>query len=47
VIVSTSISETSVTIDGVVYVVDAGFQRLPYFNPDTGVEVVIIYDDGC
>ena len=38
VIVSTNIAEASVTIDGIVYVIDCGFVKLRAFNPRTGIE---------
>lgn len=41
VICATTIAETSVTIDGVKFVVDCGFVRLPFFNPETGIESLI------
>ncbi|GLE03238.1 hypothetical protein PINS_up012117 [Pythium insidiosum] len=44
VIVATTIAETSVTIDGVVYVVDSCFVKLAFFNPFTGVESLITTD---
>ena len=37
VILSTNIAETSVTIEDVHYVIDAGLAKLPWFNPHTGV----------
>jgi hypothetical protein len=40
-VVATTIAETSVTIDGIVYVIDGGFHKLPFFNPQTGVESLI------
>ena len=40
VIVSTNIAEASVTIDGIVYVVDCGFVKLRAFNPNTGIETL-------
>ena len=40
VIVSTNIAEASVTIDGVVYVIDCGFVKLRAFNPRTGIETL-------
>ena len=38
VIISTNIAEASVTIEGIVYVVDCGFVKLRAYNPSTGVE---------
>jgi ATP-dependent RNA helicase DDX35 len=40
VIVSTNIAEASVTIDGIVYVIDCGFVKLRAFNPTTGIEAL-------
>ena len=40
VIVSTNIAEASVTIDGIVYVIDCGFVKLRCFNPQTGIETL-------
>lgn len=37
VVLATSIAETSITIDGVTVVIDSGLQRLPVFEPQTGV----------
>lgn len=34
---ATSIAETSITIDGVRVVIDSGLQRLPVFEPATGI----------
>ncbi|KAI7483869.1 ATP dependent RNA helicase [Hortaea werneckii] len=40
VIFSTNIAEASVTIDGIVYVVDCGFVKLRAYNPTTGIETL-------
>ncbi|MCJ1232581.1 hypothetical protein MMC14_000534 [Varicellaria rhodocarpa] len=40
VIVSTNIAEASVTIEGIVYVIDCGFVKLRAFNPVTGIETL-------
>ena len=40
VIISTNIAEASVTIDGIVYVIDCGFVKLRAFNPKTGIETL-------
>ncbi|WEX88671.1 ATP-dependent helicase HrpB [Sinorhizobium garamanticum] len=37
IVLATSIAETSITIDGVRIVVDSGLQRLPVFEPSTGI----------
>ena len=42
VIVSTNIAEASVTIDGIVYVVDCGFVKLRAFNPITGIDALTV-----
>ncbi|RYO77654.1 hypothetical protein DL766_006826 [Monosporascus sp. MC13-8B] len=38
VIFSTNIAEASVTIEGIVYVIDSGFVKLRAFDPRTGIE---------
>lgn len=40
VIFSTNIAEASVTIDGIVYVIDCGFVKLRAYNPMTGIETL-------
>lgn len=40
VVFSTNIAEASVTIDGIVYVVDSGFVKLRAYNPKTGIETL-------
>lgn len=40
VVFSTNIAEASVTIDGIVHVVDSGFVKLRAYNPKTGIETL-------
>jgi pre-mRNA-splicing factor ATP-dependent RNA helicase DHX15/PRP43 len=42
VIVSTNIAETSLTIDGIVYVVDPGFTKQTIYNPRIRVESLLV-----
>ena len=42
VVVSTNIAETSLTIDGIVYVVDCGFSKQKVYNPLVRVESLLI-----
>ena len=41
VIISTNIAETSLTLDGIVYVVDPGFSKLKVYNPRIRVESLL------
>ena len=40
VVVATNIAEASVTIDGVVYVIDCGFVKLRAYNPASGIDTL-------
>ncbi|KAF8598740.1 pre-mRNA-splicing factor ATP-dependent RNA helicase PRP43 [Ceratobasidium sp. AG-I] len=42
VVVSTNIAETSLTIDGIVYVIDPGFSKLKVYNPRVRVESLLV-----
>ena len=40
IVFSTNIAEASVTIDGIAYVIDAGFAKLRAYNPQTGIDTL-------
>ena len=39
-IVCTNIVETSLTLDGIIYVVDSGYCKLKVFNPAIGMDAL-------
>jgi len=41
-IVSTNVAETSLTVDGIKYVIDSGFCKLKVFNPKIGMDSLVI-----
>ncbi|KAI1428260.1 P-loop containing nucleoside triphosphate hydrolase protein [Xylaria sp. FL1777] len=41
-IVATNIAETSLTVDGIMYVVDAGFSKMKVYNPRMGMDTLQI-----
>lgn len=42
VVLATNIAETSLTINGIVYVIDPGFSKQKSYNPRTGMESLIV-----
>jgi len=42
VVLATNIAETSLTIDGIRYVIDTGFNKQKTFNPRTGMESLVV-----
>ena len=42
IIFATNIAETSVTVPDITYVIDCGYAKIPYFDPKTGFERLIV-----
>ena len=42
-VVATNIAETSLTLDGIMYVVDAGYCKMKVFNPRIGMDALSIF----
>lgn len=41
-IVSTNVAETSLTVDGIKYVIDSGFCKLKIYNPKIGMDTLLV-----
>nr|XP_023024315.1 pre-mRNA-splicing factor ATP-dependent RNA helicase PRP16 isoform X1 [Leptinotarsa decemlineata] len=42
-VVATNIAETSLTVDGIIFVIDAGYCKLKVYNPRIGMDALQIY----
>lgn len=42
VVIATNIAETSLTIDGIFYVVDPGFVKQKIYNPKSGMDSLVV-----
>lgn len=42
-VVATNIAETSLTVDGIMFVVDSGYCKLKVFNPRIGMDSLQVY----
>ncbi|KAJ3693888.1 hypothetical protein LUZ60_009368 [Juncus effusus] len=42
VVISTNIAETSLTLEGVVYVIDSGFSKQKFYNPISDIESLVV-----
>ena len=41
-IVSTNIAETSLTVDGIIYVIDTGYVKMKVYNPKMGMDALTV-----
>jgi len=44
-IVSTNIAETSLTVDGIIYVIDTGYVKMKVYNPKMGMDALQVYPE--
>jgi len=44
-IVSTNIAETSLTVDGIIYVIDSGFVKMKVYNPKIGMDALTVFPE--
>ena len=42
-VVSTNIAETSLTLDGIMYVIDCGYCKMKVYNPKIGMDALSIF----
>jgi pre-mRNA-splicing factor ATP-dependent RNA helicase DHX38/PRP16 len=43
VVVATNIAETSLTVDGIIYVIDTGYCKMKVFNPRIGMDALSVF----
>mmetsp|Transcript_24015 Transcript_24015/g.23933 ORF Transcript_24015/g.23933 Transcript_24015/m.23933 type:complete len:92 (+) Transcript_24015:112-387(+) len=41
-VLATNIAETSLTIDGIIYVIDTGFVKMTSYDPKSGTESLVV-----
>jgi pre-mRNA-splicing factor ATP-dependent RNA helicase DHX38/PRP16 len=46
-VVSTNIAETSLTLDGIFYVVDTGYVKMKVYNPKMGMDALQVGREGA
>ncbi|KAL4449004.1 hypothetical protein ABPG77_007721 [Micractinium sp. CCAP 211/92] len=44
-IVSTNIAETSLTVDGIIYVIDTGYVKMKVYNPKMGMDALQVFPE--
>ena len=42
IVIATNIAETSLTVDGIVYVIDSGYCKINEYNPNNGMESLTV-----
>lgn len=45
IVVSTNIAETSLTVDGILYVIDTGYAKMKVYNPKVGMDALTVFPE--
>lgn len=45
IVVSTNIAETSLTVDGIIYVIDTGYVKMKVYNPKMGMDALTVFPE--
>uniref|UniRef100_A0A1D2A9T0 RNA helicase n=1 Tax=Auxenochlorella protothecoides TaxID=3075 RepID=A0A1D2A9T0_AUXPR len=45
IVVSTNIAETSLTVDGIIYVIDTGYAKMKVYNPKMGMDALTVFPE--